>query len=100
MVLVTGASQGVGQATAALLAGEGYQVFGTARKPFAGSAGGASSQAGRWEVPGMWGGTFGRRVGAVRRYLVAPRARLVESGESAGGDRRAGQCHTPGSKPG
>jgi short-subunit dehydrogenase len=40
VVLVTGASQGLGRATAALLAGEGYQVFGTARKPAADSVDG------------------------------------------------------------
>ena len=33
VVLVTGASHGIGQATAMLLASHGYQVFGTARKP-------------------------------------------------------------------
>lgn len=33
VVLVTGASRGIGQATAALLAAQGYQVFGTATKP-------------------------------------------------------------------
>ena len=32
-VLVTGASSGLGQATAALLASKGYRVFGTSRKP-------------------------------------------------------------------
>jgi short-subunit dehydrogenase len=37
VVLVTGASHGLGQAAAALLAREGYQVFGTARKPSADS---------------------------------------------------------------
>jgi short-subunit dehydrogenase len=35
VVLVTGASHGLGQATAALLAEHGYQVFGTARQPTA-----------------------------------------------------------------
>jgi NAD(P)-dependent dehydrogenase (short-subunit alcohol dehydrogenase family) len=33
IVLVTGASSGVGQATAELLAQRGYRVFGTSRKP-------------------------------------------------------------------
>jgi NAD(P)-dependent dehydrogenase (short-subunit alcohol dehydrogenase family) len=33
VVLVTGASRGIGQATAALLAREEYKVFGTARNP-------------------------------------------------------------------
>ena len=32
-ILVTGASSGIGQATARLLAGRGFTVFGTARKP-------------------------------------------------------------------
>lgn len=40
VVLVTGASRGLGQVAAAVLAGHGYQVFGTARKPLADSAGG------------------------------------------------------------
>jgi NAD(P)-dependent dehydrogenase (short-subunit alcohol dehydrogenase family) len=40
VVLVTGASHGLGQAAAALLAAHGYQVFGTARKPASGSADG------------------------------------------------------------
>ena len=35
VVLVTGTSHGLGQAAAALLARQGYQVFGTARKPAA-----------------------------------------------------------------
>ena len=35
VVLGTGASHGIGQATAALLAEERYRVFGTARKPSA-----------------------------------------------------------------
>jgi NAD(P)-dependent dehydrogenase (short-subunit alcohol dehydrogenase family) len=35
VVLVTGASHGLGQATAALLAEHGYQVFGTACQPTA-----------------------------------------------------------------
>lgn len=35
VVLVTGASSGVGQATARLLAGRGYRVFGTSRQPAA-----------------------------------------------------------------
>ena len=35
VVLVTGASRGLGQAVAALLAAQGYQVFGTAREPAA-----------------------------------------------------------------
>ena len=34
-VLVTGASSGIGQATARLLADRGFTVFGTARKPAA-----------------------------------------------------------------
>ena len=33
VVLVTGASSGVGQSTAELLAQRGYQVFGTSRQP-------------------------------------------------------------------
>src|SRR5262245_32075547 len=33
VVLITGASSGVGQATARLLAEKGYQVFGTSRNP-------------------------------------------------------------------
>src|SRR6266566_856557 len=32
-ILVTGASSGIGQSTARLLAERGYKVFGTARKP-------------------------------------------------------------------
>jgi short-subunit dehydrogenase len=40
VILVTGASQGLGRETAVLLAGQGYQVFGTARKPSAGTVGG------------------------------------------------------------
>jgi short-subunit dehydrogenase len=40
VVLVTGASRGLGQAVAALLAGQGYRVFGTARKPSAGGVDG------------------------------------------------------------
>lgn len=40
VVLVTGASRGLGQAATVLLAGHGYQVFGTARNPSAGSVGG------------------------------------------------------------
>jgi NAD(P)-dependent dehydrogenase (short-subunit alcohol dehydrogenase family) len=32
VVLVTGASSGLGRATAALLAGQGYRVFGTSRR--------------------------------------------------------------------
>jgi NADP-dependent 3-hydroxy acid dehydrogenase YdfG len=35
VVLVTGASQGIGEATASLLADEGYRVYGTARVPSA-----------------------------------------------------------------
>jgi short subunit dehydrogenase len=35
VVLVTGASRGLGRAAAELLAGQGYQVFGTARRPSA-----------------------------------------------------------------
>jgi len=35
VVLVTGASSGIGQATARLLAREGFRVFGTSRKPSA-----------------------------------------------------------------
>jgi short-subunit dehydrogenase len=38
-VLVTGASSGIGQATAQLLAGHGFNVFGTARKPQAARSG-------------------------------------------------------------
>jgi len=33
VALITGATSGIGRATAALLASEGYQVFGTGRKP-------------------------------------------------------------------
>ena len=33
VVLITGASSGVGQATARLLSQRGYRVFGTSRKP-------------------------------------------------------------------
>jgi NAD(P)-dependent dehydrogenase (short-subunit alcohol dehydrogenase family) len=40
VILVTGASQGLGRETAALLAAQGYQVFGTARKPSAESVDG------------------------------------------------------------
>ena len=40
VALVTGASSGVGQATAALLARNGYQVFGTSRNPAGAEAGG------------------------------------------------------------
>jgi NAD(P)-dependent dehydrogenase (short-subunit alcohol dehydrogenase family) len=39
VVLITGATRGIGQATAALLAREGFPVFGTARKPFAANSG-------------------------------------------------------------
>ena len=35
VVLVTGASSGLGRATAALLAGQGHRVFGTSRRPSA-----------------------------------------------------------------
>lgn len=35
VVLVTGASSGLGRATAMLLAGQGHRVFGTSRRPFA-----------------------------------------------------------------
>ena len=38
VVLVTGATRGIGQASASLLAEHGYTVFGTARKPFGESA--------------------------------------------------------------
>jgi NAD(P)-dependent dehydrogenase (short-subunit alcohol dehydrogenase family) len=37
--LVTGASSGFGQATAALLAAQGFQVFGTSRAPAHSAAG-------------------------------------------------------------
>ena len=37
VVLVTGASSGVGHATARLLAERGYRVFGTSRNPGAGA---------------------------------------------------------------
>ncbi|MEM3087425.1 MAG: SDR family NAD(P)-dependent oxidoreductase [Halobacteria archaeon] len=40
VVLVTGASSGIGQATARLLAREGFRVFGTSRKPAAGKVDG------------------------------------------------------------
>lgn len=40
VVLVTGASSGIGQATARLLAREGFRVFGTSRKPSAEKADG------------------------------------------------------------
>ncbi len=40
VVLVTGASSGIGQATARLLAREGFRVFGTSRKAAAGETGG------------------------------------------------------------
>jgi short-subunit dehydrogenase len=39
VVLVTGASRGLGKAIAELLAGRGYRVFGTARQPSAGTGG-------------------------------------------------------------
>src|SRR6266540_56603 len=41
-VLVTGASSGIGQATAQLLAQQGYTVFGTARKPAAAMSNGVT----------------------------------------------------------
>src|SRR6266516_75283 len=41
-VLVTGASSGIGQATAQLLAQQGYNVFGTARKPAAAMSNGVT----------------------------------------------------------
>jgi NAD(P)-dependent dehydrogenase (short-subunit alcohol dehydrogenase family) len=33
VVLVTGVSSGIGQATACMLAGRGFRVFGTLRRP-------------------------------------------------------------------
>src|SRR5271170_5719455 len=42
VVLVTGASSGIGLACATHLAGRGYRVYGTSRRPSTGQAGGVA----------------------------------------------------------
>jgi hypothetical protein len=44
---------------------------------------GPGAPRGRFEVPEHEGGTFARGVRAVRRYLVTPAARALESGRQA-----------------